>query len=305
MLLSDYITQVQDLCHDSQSIDYSNTDLTRFINEARQRVAEDFWCVRTYFTNCTAIVGQETYPMSGGVGGVKITAGGTYASTPTVTFSPPSSGVTATGTAIMSGTGSSQTVVGVAMTNWGSGYTTAGTAPTVTFSVGAPVTATGTPVVLNNVIDIYTISRMYPPGLLNTRAMMMWAPFSTFNAYLRYNTSNSGGLAVWTAISDQNIFYLYPANVDQNYVLEIDAYTWPNPLVNTTDLDTQIPLTCQELVQYQAAYKALLKAQNFDQADYYDKKYQARATQKNLSRTAPRRPNIYQNTWRRVQRGYF
>jgi len=305
MLLSDYITQVQDLVHDSSNIDYANSDLTRYINEARNRVAEDFWCVRTYFTNCTAVINQETYPMSGGVGGAKITLGGTYAAPPSVTFSAPSSGVTATGTAVMSGTGSNQTVVGVAMTNWGSGYSTAGTPVTVTFGAGAP-TATGTPVVFNNVIDIYTISRMYPPGLQGLqRAMLQWAPFASFNAFLRYNTLNSGPPSVWTAISDQNIFYLYPAAPDQNYILEIDAYTWPNPLVNTTDVDTQIPLTCQELVQYQAAYKALLKAQNFDQADYYDKKYQARATQKNLSRTAPRRPNIYQNVWRRVQRGYF
>jgi len=304
VLLSDYITQVQDLVHDSSGIDYSTTDLTRYINEARQRVAEDFWCVRTYFTNLTAIVGQETYPMSGGVGGAKVTVGGTYAVTPTVTFSAPSSGVTATGTAVMSGTAPNMTVVGVAMTNWGSGYSTT-QANTVTFAAGA-VTAQGTPVVLNNVIDIYTISRMYPPGLTGLqRAMLQWAPFGTFNAILRFNTNNSGVPSVWTAVSDQNQFWLYPAMPDQNYILEIDAYTWPNPLVNTTDVETQIPLTCQELVQYQAAYKALLKAQNFDQADYYDKKYQARATQKNLSRTAPRRPNIYQNVWRRVQRGYF
>lgn len=303
MLLSDYTLQVQDLVHDNQFLDYQQSDLTRYINEARNRVAEDFWCVRTYFQNLTAIVNQETYPMSGAVGGAKVTAGGTYSSTPAVTFSAPSAGITATGTAVMQGTGSNQTVVGVAMTNWGSGYSTV-TPPTVTFAAGAP-TATGTPVVLNNVIDIYTISYLYPPGLQGfRRQMLLWAPFTAFNAVFRMNTTNGGPPGCWSAVSDQNIFYLYPANPDQNYVLEIDAYTWPNPLVNTTDVETQIPLVCQELVQYQAAYKALLKAQNFDQADYYDKKYKARAVEKNLSRTAPRRPNVYQNIWRRVQRGY-
>lgn len=304
MLLSDYINQVQQLVHDSSSIDYTNADLTLYINEARNRVAEDFWCVRTYFQNLTAIVNQETYPMTGACGGAKVTVGGTYASAPTVTFSPPSSGITATGTAVMSGTAPNLTVVGVAMTTWGTGYSTAGTPSTVTFSAGT-VTAQGVPIILNNVIDIYTISYLYPPGLQGfRRAMLQWAPFAHFNAIFRMNTTNGGPPGMWSAIPDQNIFYLFPANPDQNYVLEIDAYTWPNPLVNTTDAETQIPLTCQELVQYQAAYKALLKAQNFDQADYMDKKYDKRALEKNLRRTAPRRPNIYQNVWRRTQRGY-
>ena len=304
MLLSDYQNQVQQLVHDSAGIDYQLTDLNLFINEARNRVAEDFWCVRTYFTNLTAIVNQEIYPIFGGAGGVKVTAGGTYVSAPTVTFSAPSSGVTATGTAIMSGTSPNLTVVGVAMTNWGSGYSTAGVTPTVTFSAGV-VTATGTPVILNNVIDIYTISYLLPPGSAGFRRVgLLWAVFSVFNFFYRSNTTNGGPPTVWTSLADQNQFYLSPANPDQNYILELDAFVFPNPLVNPTDVETQIPLVCQELVQYQAAYKALLKAQNFDQADYYDKKYEMRARQKNLSRVPPRKPNIYNSSIRRIQRGY-
>ena len=74
-----------------------------------------------------------------GVSSVTITYGGSgYTSAPTVTFSAPTSGTTATGTAILTG----GVVTGVIITDPGSGYTAA---PTVMFS--APTTgntATGT-----------------------------------------------------------------------------------------------------------------------------------------------------------------
>lgn len=300
MLLSDYSTQVQQLVHDTQFIDYSQADLTRAINEARNRVAIDFWCVRTYFTNLSAIVNQETYPLTGGVGGATVTVGGSYTVAPTVTFGPPGGGgTTATGFAVLSAGTLPQPVIQIAMTSWGSGYTTP---PAVTFGSGS---AQATAVCLANVIDLYTVSRLYPPGVGSTnRQMMLWDPFAHFNAIFRQNTSNAGAPAMWSGYNEQNLFYIYPPLPDQNYVLEMDAFVLPNALVNTTDTDSQVNLPVNELVQYQAAYKLLLKAQNFDQADYYDKKYERRAQQLNLTRTAPRRPNIYQNVWRRTQRGY-
>ncbi|HEY6254039.1 MAG TPA: hypothetical protein VI685_29145, partial [Candidatus Angelobacter sp.] len=75
-------------------------------------------------------------------------------------------------------------------------------------------------------------------------------------------------------------------------------------LVNTTDLDVQVLLPVSDCVQYYAAHLALLKAQNFEQAEYMNKKYETRSKQIGASRFAPRRPNIYQNAWRRTQRGF-
>jgi hypothetical protein len=60
-----------------------------------------------------------------------VSGGSSYTLAPTVTFSAPPSGVTATGTAVL-GTGSnSGKVVGITITNGGSGYSSA---PTITFS---------------------------------------------------------------------------------------------------------------------------------------------------------------------------
>ena len=78
-----------------------------------------------------------TAVMTGSVSSVTITnnGAGTYVSgTPTVTFSAPASGVTATGTATMTGTGATRRVASVTITNPGSGYT--GPA-TIHFSTGA------------------------------------------------------------------------------------------------------------------------------------------------------------------------
>jgi hypothetical protein len=297
MLLSDYIFQVQELVHDSSSIDYSSTQLTAYINDARNQIADDFWCVRTYFTNLSAIVNQETYPITSGVGGAKVTNGGVYSVAPSVTFGPPpAGGVQATGTAVMSPIPSSSffQVQQIAMTNWGVGYSAV---PPVTFNSGA---ATATATAMLNVIDIYTVSALFG----NQRTMLMWAAFARFNGIFRNNLLSAGRPGMWSGYNEQNLFYLYPANPDQNYPLEIDAYVRPFPLVNPTDVDTQVNAPMNDIVQYWAAHKALLKAQNFEQAEYYAKKYELQAKKKGASRFAPRRPNIYQNVFRRVQRGY-
>jgi hypothetical protein len=295
MLLSDYISQVQELIHDSSAIDFTTTELTTFINNARTRVALDFHCVRSFFTNLSSIANQETYPMSGGVGGAIVTNGGTYSSTPTITFDPPGGGgVTATGTAVMTGTAPTMVVSTIAMTNWGSGYTTT---PAVTFSAGA---AAATAVPLVRVMDFLSITSIFG----TQRAMMKWEVFSTFQAFMRSNTTlRSGQPAVWSNYTEANTFYLYPVP-DQTYTLEIDAVVLPGLLVLPTDSDLQIIMPMADCVQFYAAHLALIKLQNFGQADYFNKKYEERYQQIQRTRQTRRMQNAYQTMWRRMQRGW-
>ena len=77
-----------------------------------------------YFDNAQTDVTTGT---AEGVGYTRMTAGGSNYSTATVTFSAPPAGTTATGTAIIA----DQQVVGITLTNPGSGYVTA---PTVTIT---------------------------------------------------------------------------------------------------------------------------------------------------------------------------
>jgi hypothetical protein len=58
------------------------------------------------------------------------------------------------------------------------------------------------------------------------------------------------------------------------------------------------------IVKFYAANLALLKSQNFEQAEFYEKKYEQRRNQITNTRSAVRRLNVYQNVYRRLQRGY-
>jgi hypothetical protein len=295
VLLSDYILQVQELVHDVSSIDFSTQEMTNYVNNARKRVALDFHCVRQYFTGFNLIPGQETYPLMGGCGAV-VTAGGLYSITPTVTFGPPpAGGVTATGVAVMSGTAPSMTVIDINLTNWGSGYVTTAI-PTITFSSGA-ATATATP--MANVFDWQSVDFLFG----TQRGTLQWRPWTYFNAIFRSNTALSGPPACWSNYTEQLQCYFY-AIPDQTYNIGIDAVMLPNPLINTTDFDSQIIDPPADAVQYYAAYLALLKLQNFGQADYYEKTYIKRVPQLQVTKQTRRVPNIYQNVLRRMQRGY-
>lgn len=296
MLLSDYITQVRGLVHDSSSIDFSDADMTSYVNQARKRVALDFHCVRSYFPGCTTIAGQETYPIYGGTGGVKITNAGTYASTATVTFAAPGGGgTTATATCLMGGTAPNLFVQQVQMSNWGSGYTAP---PLVTFSAGT-VTAAGSSITLANVFDLFMMASVN--GIQRTK--MTWKVFSEYDAFYRANTLLTGQPVAFTHVFEQNLFYLYPIPDQSSYFLEVDAVVIPNPLVNTTDTDTQIIDPVADCVQFYAAHLALMKLQNFDQAFKMEEKFKRRAKEIFLTRYAPRVPNVYNTYWRRMQRG--
>ena len=295
--LSDYSLQVQQLVHDTASIDFSQTDLTGYINNARNRVAMDFHNVRYLFQNASLIAAQEQYPIFGGVVGLTIVnPGAGYAGVPpAITIAAPGGGgITATATAVLDGTGSF--IAQVNMTNWGTGYalTTANPAgPTVTVGGGAVLT----PMVANNVFDIQSISVLW--GL--QRYTMGWLPFTMFEAFCRANPTLRRQPSVWTTHTEQNILFVYPIP-DQAYLIDIDAVGLPFPLVNTTDVDSQVIPPVNDTVQYYAAYLALLKLQNFEQAAYYEKKYDTRAGQAIRTRQTRRMMNVYRNAWRRINR---
>ena len=294
--LSDYSLQVQQLVHDTSSIDFSQADLTGYINNARNRTAMDFHCVRYLFQNASLIAGQEQYPIFGGVVGLTINnPGAGYGGVPpAITIAPPASGVTAAATAVLDPTGSF--IAQVNMTNWGTGYaltTTNPTGPTVTVAGGAVLA----PMVANNVFDIQSISVLW--GL--QRYTMGWLPFTMFEAFCRANPTLRRQPAVWTTHTEQNLLFVYPIP-DQAYLIDIDAVGLPFPLVNTNDVDSQVIPPVNDVVQYYAAYLALLKLQNFEQAEYYEKKYDARAGQAIRTRQTRRMMNVYRNAWRRINR---
>jgi hypothetical protein len=58
--LSQYITQCRRLLHDANANFWTDTELTDYINSARQRLVRDTGCLRTIQTSAT-VTNQETY----------------------------------------------------------------------------------------------------------------------------------------------------------------------------------------------------------------------------------------------------
>lgn len=143
----------------------SENDLVRLFGKPSDDNAQSFFTAANFlsYTNNLLVVRADTVnhrnavsTQTGTVTAVSVgTAGSGYETAPTVSFSAPPTegGVTATGTAVLSGGG----VTGVAVANGGTGYTSA----TVTFSapqVAGGTTATGTVTVTSGSVASVTIT---------------------------------------------------------------------------------------------------------------------------------------------------
>jgi len=297
-LLSDYQLQVQELVHDTATIDFTLAELTNYINQSRNHVALDFHNVRYLFQNASLIAGVEQYPIFGGVCGLTIVNGGHNYVTPVISIAAPGGGgTTATAQAVVSG----GIITQVNMTSYGTGYaltTAAPAGPVVNVTdVGGGTGAVLTAMVENNVFDINSISVLWG----TQRYTLGWLPFTMFQAFCRTNPTLRRQPAVWSTHTEQNIFFVYPVP-DQAYVMDLDAIGLPYPLVANTDNDIQVIPPINDCVQFYAAHLALLKMQNFEQADYYDKKYTKRAGEIIRTKQDRRIMNIYRNAWRRINR---
>lgn len=322
MLLSDYITQVQFLVHDQTNADFSTAELTNAINNARTAVALDFHCVRAVYlapnpnlavTSAAlynpvgVITNTELYPLLGPngkngqvVNAVVTNGGANYTSATTVTFAAaPTGGITATGTPVIT----SGVITGISMTAWGQGYTPAlpGAAgvPAVTIAdSGGGAGAAATAIMFNDVFNILSISYLWG----NQRYMLKYRAFTLFQAYMRSQLYFTQRGLIFT-IHEQTGKVLIQPPPDQPYVTEWDTLCLPQPLVATTDMDTQVIPPWSDAVQYYAAMLCLSKLQNFEQSDHYFKIYSARVPKIIVGAGGIRIPNPYHRTFqRRVSR---
>ena len=288
--LQNYLDQVQRLVHDVTNATFTQQELVDYINEAREDVGLDMHCVRTLYTGVQLIPGIEVYPTNGAIVGATVTAGGNYVAPPSVTFdAAPLGGTTAQGTAILTGTA----VTGVVLTQWGTGYVGV---PNITFN---PTGATATAIFMNNLVSTVSITNIWNMQ----RYTLSFRGFTLFQAYMRaWTTQFMSRPGIWTSHPQMQQVYLRPMP-DQQYYSEWDVISLPAPLVNTTDVDLQVVLPWNKSVQFRAAAIALMKNQNFEQADYYERKYADRVPHVITGAGGYRIPNPYNRTFqRRVSR---
>jgi len=253
--LSSYITEVQRLLHDANSVFWSTSELTDYINDARERVARDTGCLRTLQITATPI-------SSTGVAATLWTAGATVTAGEFVFSSIFIYEVTVSG--VLGSTAPAYPA---------SGYTfppsTAFTDGTATLLYSGPVEiipyatiSTGT------TLDILNVNIYWG----NSRIPLRYLPWSNFNAQLRY-WQNYVGRPVCFSVYGQNTIYIGPVP-DLAYVVEIDSTILPTALsLNTPNANDQIQDPYTTPVAFYAAYKAKYKEQSYGEAEIYKQEY--------------------------------
>jgi len=253
--LSSYITEVQRLLHDANSVFWSTQELTDYINDARERVARDTGCLRTLQITATPI-------SSTGVAATVWTAGATVTAGQFIFNNIFIYEVTVSG--VLSDT---------APPYPSSGYTfppsTAFTDGTATLQYSGPAEIIPYGILTNGTtLDILNVNIYWG----NSRIPLRYLPWSNFNAQLRY-WQNYVGRPVCFSVYGQNTIYIGPVP-DQAYVVEIDSTILPTSLTqqspNAVDQITD-PYTTP--VPFYAAYKAKYKEQSYGEAEIYKQEY--------------------------------
>lgn len=276
-MLTSYITATQLLLHDTNANFYQVSNLTSYINTARNRVAADAQCVRVL------------PPSSASLQLPTISHAGSGYTAPTIAVSAPDiiTGITATATCTVS----SGQIATVTLTNAGSGYLNV---PTFTITDatgnGGAITCTltsYTATTLNQ--EVYTFASFnslvqQTSGVQSIQgifsiAVMQGAPgafkptlfywsWGALQAYCRSNSSLVSNYPDRWSQYGQGVsgsFYLYPIP-SGNYPMDLDCYCLPVTLTSDSTPEA-IPYPWTDAVPYYAAYLALLSAQRKEDAN--------------------------------------
>jgi hypothetical protein len=278
--LGSYITEVRRLLHDANGNFYSDSELTDYINSARERVVRDTGCLRTLqisqtpiapvgYTGTPVIWTAQTAVAQGdlifsNVFIYEVTTAGTTGDDapayPSAGYTYPPTTPFVNGTAEFQYAGNCEII------------------PYSTLPNGAQT------------LDILNINVFWG----NSRYPLSYLPWTQFNAQLRYWQNYIGRPAAFS-IFGQNQIYISPVP-DQSYVMELDTVILPTDLTNNSDVDQIIdPYTVP--VAFYAAYKAKYKEQSYGEAEIFKQEYinQARSV---LNTVFTRRiPDPYSNPY--------
>lgn len=261
-MLSDYLTATMRLLHDSTNAYWSISELTNYINQARNRLVRDTGCYRVLQVGAIS-AGQEAYSFNtGGVTGVSVlSSNNLFASTPSVNFTG-GGGTGAAATAIMGGTAPNLTISSIVMTASGTGYTSP---PAVSFTGAGTATAAAGIIALGT-FDILNVTLQWG----SVRVPMDYMPYTQFNRNVRGLMQYTQRPTVFSTYG-QNTVYLGPVP-DQTYIVEWDTVMLPPALVNQSDVDAILP-NYTDPIPFYAAYLAQYKQNEMTEADRFRAEY--------------------------------
>lgn len=254
--LNSYITEVRRLLHDANGNFYSDSELTDYINGARDRVARDTGCLRKLQVAQTPIapVGYSGNPVPW--------AANTAVNLNDLIFSNIFTYVVTTaGT-----TGDQPPPYPDSYTNFPPSAPFANGTAQFQYAGNVEIIPYDSLPEAGQTLDILNINVFWG----NSRYPLSYMSWTQFNAQLRY-WQNYIGRPVAFSVFGQNQIYISPVP-DQVYTIEVDTTVLPVPLVNGAQVDTIIdPYTTP--VAYYAAYTAKFKEQSYGESEIFYQQY--------------------------------
>lgn len=283
--LNDYLYQVENLLHDSNNVFWSQSQLTNYINEARERLVRDTGCLRTIQNTQTPIASSNPY------------LGTNTNTTPASTWTA--------NTAVTAG---QYVFSNIYIYQYQTSGTSGSTAPA--YPTGANIFPPTTPFADGTATLQYVQNAeiipfaALPDGIQtidilginlywgNSRIPMRYLPWSDFTAQLRY-WQNYVGRPICFSVYGQQQFYIAPVP-DQSYYIELDTVILPSPLVLTAPTVTDSIIDpYSTAVQYYAAYKAKFYEQSYGEAEIFKQEYNKHVLNILNSTYTRRIPNPY------------
>ena len=275
------------MLHDANGNFYSDSQLTDYINSARERVVRDTGCLRTIqVTQVPAPV-----PQASTVGGI----------TPTNPIAWAASTAYPLNTFLFSNIYVYQITTAGTTDAMAPAYPQGNTnyPPTTEFFNGTcGLTYVGNCEQIpystlpqgQNTLDIVNINLYWG----NSRVPLDYLAWSDFNARLRF-WQNYIGRPVAYSVYGQNTIYIGPIP-DQSYQVEIDTVILPTPLsLNASTTPDQIQDPYTSAPKFYAAYLAKYYEQSFGEAEIYKQEYVKQATSILNSVYTRRIPSVYSN----------
>jgi hypothetical protein len=261
--LGGYITEVRRLLHDANGNFYSDSELTDYINGARDRLVRDTGCLRTVQISQTPLKVRTTDTINGAPpANPSAWAANTVVTLNSFVFSNifiyqvTQAGTTGDDPPAYPASGSNYPP-STQFLNGTAGLTYVGNCENI-FYASLPEGI--------QTLDVLNINLYWG----NTRVPMRYMPWTQFNAELRFWQNYIGRPISFTVYGQSQIF-ISPVP-DQIYQLEIDTTILPEPLIAATDVDTiNSPYTSP--VTFYAAYKAKYKEQSFGEAEIFKQEY--------------------------------
>ena len=274
--LSSYLTEVQRLLHDANAVFWSESELTDYINQARERVVRDTGCLRSLQISNTPLAPDGTAAITWSEGLV-VTAG-QYLFSNIYIYEVTVGGIL--------GTSAPPYPYGNAVFPPSTPFTD-GTATLLYVQNAEIIPYAALPSGIQT-LDVINVNLYWG----NSRIPLRYLPWSNFNAQLRY-WQNYVGRPICFSTYGQQQLYIAPIP-DQSYPIELDTVILPDALSLSTPTATDVindPYTTP--VAYYAAYKAKFKEQSYGEAEIFKQQYDKQVNAVQNSTFTRRIPDPY------------